>query len=203
MLLGEIDRVDTHFVATKFAALVLPTGTQLVTSMDISRSGNVTTMRWTGVPLRLSGKSILLAYLRVWPWFLGLAWPFLTHYGENVNAIPSSVYYTSLGWFALALLALVPGRLGDGEKRRLRALRGVTQMAVDPKRLTSFGRESLRLDLEPQLSEAKLPMEPRAAMLSARNAPLEVLPLLHAYACASDGAEWREVAEESGRRLSA
>src|SRR5262245_51353123 len=104
MIIGEIDRVGSHYVGTKFFALCIPVSSMYVTNADSRRSGNVTTLTWQGVQIPIVWKSALLGILRAWPWFLGFAWPFVTHWEENVSTIPMSTWLTSVGFFALALL---------------------------------------------------------------------------------------------------
>ena len=141
MMLGEVDRVDGHYIATKFYGLVIPLSSMYVTSESSSRRANVTTMSWEGVPVRFNVKSALLAYPRTWLWVLAAAWPFVTHYGENINDVPSSTYWTMAGMAATALFfAFVPGRLSAREKARLRVLGRVTGLNLDPKKLSGWTR---------------------------------------------------------------
>lgn len=62
MMLGEVDNVDGHYIATKFYGLCIPARSMYVTSYSSERRGNVTSMSWGGVPVKLNVKSILLAY---------------------------------------------------------------------------------------------------------------------------------------------
>ncbi|HZS39048.1 MAG TPA: hypothetical protein VFF06_19590 [Polyangia bacterium] len=202
MMLGVIDEVDGHFVATKFLALLLPTGSMYVTKQTFSRSGNVSSMSWEGVPIPFQWKSAALAYPRVWLWFLGVAWPFLTHWGENVSRVPSSAYYTSLGMFAAALLALIPGRPSAREKNRLRALGVATGMRLDPKRLYPATREVARGELEDELKQASLPTTPKECA-AAGALPRELVARVYAFACYSaacasgaEADEWRAAAAQ-------
>ncbi len=196
MMLGEVDNVDGHFIATKFHALLVPTGSMYVVDQASSRSGNVTTMTWSGVPVKFNVKSALLAYPRVWLWMLAFAWPFLTHYGESLSSTPMSCWYTMGGMVAVAVLAHVPGRLSEREKKRLRILGEVTGMRLDPSKLMPWTRESKRDVLEHQLREMGIDTTPDGVSRACVDASPEVLSLLYGYArYAGDDADWRRVAD--------
>ncbi len=202
MMLGVIQSVDGHFVATKMFAFLIPSGSMYVTSMNVSRYGNRTTISYQGIPIRTQWLSVVLGILRVWPWFLGFAWPFLLAWGKNVNAVPSSVYYAALGWFALALLALIPGRLSKSQKELRRRLGEVTGMKLDPSLLLPGTRETTRYDLERRMKEASLPLTAPECAKAAAELPVDVLPLLYAYArYAGDGPDWRAVSNIASQRL--
>lgn len=195
MMLGEVDNVDGHYIATKFHGLVLPSSSMYVTSSSSERQGNVTTMRWSGVPVKLDWKSVVLAYPRVWLWFLALAWPFILHYGKNVNDVPTSTWVTMGGFVALAILAHIPGRLSAKEKERLRVLGRVTGLRVDPSKLMSWDRMSKREFLEAELGKAGVTMTPEGVLAASEGAPPEILDALYTYCCyAGDGRDWRDPA---------
>jgi hypothetical protein len=196
MLLGEVDRVDDHYIATKFLGLLIPVSSMYVTSSSSSRRGNVSTLSWEGVPVRFNVKSALLAYPRVWLWFLAAAWPFLTHYGENVNDVPASTYWTMGGMVATALFfAFVPGRLSAREKARLRVLGRVTGLKLDPSKLVGWTRVAKLDFLRDQLEKAGVASSPEAVLAAAQGAPAEVLDVLYTFACYSgDGRDWRDTA---------
>jgi hypothetical protein len=195
MMLGEIDRVDDHYIATKFVGLVIPASSMYVTGYSSSRRGNVTTMTWTGVPIRFNLKSAALGLPRVWLPFLALAWPFLTHWGENVSHMPSSLWYQMAGIFVAGLLFHVPGRLSEREKARLRVLRDVTGLAMDPAKLQPMSR-TLRLDeLEDRVKKLGIDATPEGVAAAAKDAPAQALPLLYTFACYSrDEPAWRDAA---------
>jgi hypothetical protein len=201
MILGEIDRVGSTYVGTKFFALSIPVGSMYVTNADSHRSGNVTTMTWQGVPIPIVWKSALLGILRVWPWFLGFAWPFATHWEENVSSIPTSTWLTSVAFFAVALLSLVPGRLSPAERGKLEVLRTVTGMALDPRRLGRWTREGTLEQLRHDATRLGLALDAEAARAALAELPHAVLPHLYALACYSEGASWREVADACAARM--
>ncbi len=182
MMLGEVDRVGTHYIATNFIALCIPTGSMYVTKTDYSRSGNVSRMSWQGVNIPLDWRSALIAYPRVWLWFLALAWPFLTHWGENVSNTPRSVWYTSLAMIVFAILAHFPGRLSKAEKARLQTLGEATGLRIDPKRLSPLTRMQVRDDLEPKLRDASLPVTADGIRTASPSLPRELRAQLYAFA---------------------
>ncbi|MBX3196615.1 MAG: hypothetical protein KF894_00560 [Labilithrix sp.] len=51
MMLGRVDDVDGHYVATKFHGLIFPTSSMYVVGETYSRSGNVSTMTLVGLAL--------------------------------------------------------------------------------------------------------------------------------------------------------
>lgn len=201
MMLGEVDRVDDHFIATKFHALLIPGGSMYVTHQDRTRSGNVTTMSWSGVPIKFNWKSAALAIPRVWLWFLAAAWPFITHYGAHVSKTPNSTWFTMLGFVVVALLLQLPGRLSAAEKDRLRILGRVTGMRIDPAKLQPMTRTIECDNLEASLSQAGIVTTPQGLLAAADSASPAVLGALYTYArYAGDSREWRDAAEALWKR---
>ena len=204
MMLGEVDRVDDHFIATKFVGLLLPVSSMYVTSVSSSYSGNRSTMTWSGVPVRFNFKSAALAYPRVWLHFLAVAWPFITHWGQNVNAMTTKDWLPSIAMIAVGLLALIPGRLSEREKRRLRVLGSVTGLSLDPSKLQSFTRETRLQFLEDTARARGLPTTAEGCAAAAKDAPREALPLLYTLArYAGDTPAWRAAADAVLARLEA
>lgn len=196
MMLGRVDEVDGHYVATRFLALVIPTGSMYVTSESSARRGNVTTMSWQGVPIRIHLRSVALAYPRVWLPFLALAWPFILHWGENVSSTPPSTWLTSLAFIAVSALSHVPGRLSEEEKARLRVLGSVTGMRLDPARLHVMTREAKRDALADLMTKGGLPTGAEDIVAVLEDIPTPALPLVYGYCrYAGDDATWRECAE--------
>src|SRR4051812_32065737 len=115
MMLGEVDNVDGHYIATKFYGLFIPASSMYVTAYSSERSGRTTRMSWSGVPVKLNAKSALLAYPRVWLWILAIAWPFLTHWGENVNDTPRSTWITAGLFIVLAIASNFVGGVSKQE----------------------------------------------------------------------------------------
>jgi hypothetical protein len=202
MMLGVIHSVDGHFIATKLFAFLIPSGSMYVTDMQVSRYGNRTQIAYQGIPIKTQWLSVILGIVRVWPWFLGFAWPFLLAWGQNVNAVPSWIYYSALGWFALALLALIPGRLSKKDKSLRRHLGELTGMRLDPAQLLPGTRETTKYELERRMTDASLPITAAECEKAAATLSPDVLPLLYAYArYAGDEADWRAVADAAAQRL--
>jgi hypothetical protein len=202
MMLGVIHSVDEHFIATKMFALLFPSGSMYITSASVSSYGGRTQIDYQGIPIKTQWLSIILGILRVWPWFLGFAWPFLLAWGKNVNAVPSWIYYSALAWFALALLALIPGRLSQKDKNLRRHLGELTGMKLDPSQLLPGTRETTKFDLERRMKEASLPITAAECEKAAATLSPDVVPLLYAYArYAGDDADWRAAAHAAAQRL--
>jgi hypothetical protein len=197
MLLGEVDRVDDHFVATKFHALLLPAGSMYVMHQDASRQHNVTTLTASGVNIQFHWKSAVLGIARVWPWFLAAAWPFAFHYGQSVSAVSNSTWATMTGFVFVALLAHWPGRLSEAEKHRLRILGRISGLRIDPAKLQPISRIFQRDNLEAKLATLGVRVDPEGVLAAANGASPDALDVLYTYACyAGDSREWREVANK-------
>jgi hypothetical protein len=202
MMLGYVDRVDDHVIATKFEFLLIPTGSMYVTGESSERHGNRTTFSWSGVPILFNWKSAALAYPRVWLWFLAFAWPFLTHYGENVDSMTWKDWMAPLGMVVAAILSQFLGRLPEREKKRLRVLGSVTGLRIDPSKLNRFTRETKRQIMEDAFTKAGMPIEADACEKLAATAPAEELPLLYAFTRYSgDGPAWRAASSAVLARL--
>lgn len=197
MMLGEVDNVDGHYIATKFYGLCIPSSSMYVTSYSSSRSGNRTTMTWGGVPVKLNWKSILLTYPRVWLWFVFFGYPFVTHYGQNLDSLTTFDKVAEVLFVVVAIGAHFVGRLSKAEKARLRILGKVTGMRMDPKKLTKWTREEKREFWEKELGKLGVPTTPDGLRAFAASAPPDVLGVLYTFACYSgDGPDWRGVAAE-------
>lgn len=195
MMLGQIDEVDGHYVATKFAALSIPTGSMYITAESYSRRGNVSTHTWEGVPIKLQWKSALLAYPRVWFPFLAIAWPFLMHWGQNISATTTSTWLTSGAFIVASALSHLPGRLSDATKARLRLLGTVSGMRLDPAKLPPYTREHKRDFFAELMVKGGLPTAPDAIVAVLEDIPTPALPLVYAFARYSgDDPTWRECA---------
>lgn len=204
MMLGVVDEVDGHYIATRFAGLLIPLSSMYVVSSSSERSGNVTTTTWEGVEVKFNWKSAVLAYPRVYLPMLSLAWPFITHWGENVNDIPRSTWITAAALFVSAFLFLIPGRLSAREKSRLRVLRQATGMALDPSKLHDERRMGELFAMTDTLKRANLPStyEGLAPLIEAL--PAAALPTVYAFSVYSaDDPRWAELGARAYARIEA
>ena len=201
MILGRIDEVDGHYVATKFVALLVPTGSMYVTGEKTSKSSRGLAMTWSGVPVRFNWKSVTLAYARVYLPVLGVAWPLLTYWGQNVATIPKYVWVISLALVVASFLFLLPGRLPEPEKARLRLLGSITGMRIDPGKLRETTRHMKRDSLCDLMEKGGLPSTPDDIIAVLDDIPGPALPLVYAYACyAGDDEAWRTCAAQVHER---
>lgn len=198
MMLGEVDNVDGHYIATKFYGLCIPASSMYVTSYSSHRSGNRTTMTWGGVPIKLNLKSVLIAYPRVWLWFLAFAWPFITHYGENVNDIPVTTWWTMGAFVVLAIAShFVVGRLSAKEKRRLRIFGKITGLRIDPSKLMKWTREEKREFWDKELTKIGITTTTEGIRKAITTSPPDFLQVIYTFCCYSgDDGEWRQIANE-------
>jgi hypothetical protein len=195
MMLGAVDRIDGHYIATKFVALCIPTSSMYVTGEDVQRYGNVTRYTWSGVPVKLNLKSLALAYPRVWLPFLVLAWPFIQHWGKRLDDISRATLLEMGAMVAATVLAHLAGRLPEKEKARLRVLGKVTGLNLDPSKLHPIARVSRSEALAERAEKLGLPVTPEGVRAALPEMPAEALPFLYALArYQGDGAEWREAA---------
>ena len=204
MMLGYVDRVDDHVIATKFEFLLIPVSSMYVTGESSERHGNRTTFGWSGVPIRFNFKSAALAYPRIWLWFLAFAWPFLTHYGENVESMTWKDWMPPLAMIVAAILSNFVGGLSRREKSRLRVLGERTGMKIDPSKLNGFTRETKRQILEDAMTAVELPLTPEECARVAASAPTEALPLLYTFTRYSgDSPAWRAASSVALARIEA
>jgi hypothetical protein len=201
MMLGRVDEVDGHYIATKFVALLVPTGTMYVTGEKSSKATRGITMTWSGVPIQWNWKSLGLAYARVYLPVLGVAWPFVTHWGENVATIPKYVWVVSVALVAASFLFLIPGKLPEEEKARLRILGSITGMRIDPGKLREATRQVKRDSLGALMEKGGIPTTPDDIIAVLDDIPGPALPLVYAYACyAGDDEAWRACAAQVHER---
>jgi hypothetical protein len=195
MMLGAVDRVDGHYIATKFLGLLLPTESMYVTGESSERYGNVTRFTWSGVPVKLNWKSVALAYPRVWLPFLVPAWPFVMHWGKSFDAISRSTLLTMAAMVVATVLAHLAGRLPEREKARLRVLGQATGLNLDPSKLHPITRMARSEAMADRAEKLGLPTTLEALQTALPDLPGEALPLLYAVArYAGDDAAWRGAA---------
>jgi hypothetical protein len=191
MMLGRVDDVDGHFVATRFVAFLVPTECVYVASPG-ARATRAETTIGNGMRIQTDWRSVALAYARVW---------------LPALAIMSLVAQVALGRVALATWIITPillgisvlsyriGELPDKEKARLRALGTVTGLRIDPTKLLPATREVKRDLLAGLMTKAGIPLTPAELMSVIDDIPMPAMPLVYAYACYSgDAQEWRDCA---------
>jgi hypothetical protein len=191
MMLGRVDDVDGHYIATKFVAAAIPTESVYVTPMA-ARASQVT----SAAPLKVKTdwRSIGLGWARVWLPVFAITSPVLQlilFHTVNVITIISSLLVG-----ACAVAAFRAGKLPEAEKARLRLLGTVTGLRVDPSRLPDAFRATKRDTLGDLMEKGGIPMTPAEILSVIDDIPVPAMPLVYGYACyAGDDLEWRECAE--------
>lgn len=191
MILGRIDEVDGHFIATRFAAGLVPLG-----SVYVARRGSRSTLPGggAGLPIRRDARSIIVGYGRVWAPVLAVAMPAASAFGGHV---PLVVWLTSVLLVTLAFAAWRSGRLGDEELAHLRLLGTVTGLKIDPSRLTPQMREAKRDSLGALMEKGGIPMSADGILSVIDEIPLPAMPLVYGYCrYAGDDETWRAVATQ-------
>lgn len=188
MMLGRIDEVDGHFVATRFVALAVP-----LECLYVSTSGaRPPAEAPRRVRIRTDWRSISLAYGRVWLPVMALALPIIEAIVDRVR--PATVVL-SVVMLAVSILAHRSGRLSEKEKAQLRVLGTVTGLRIEPARLRPSMREIKRASLGDLMDKAGIPMTPATILSVLDEIPLPALPLVYGYARYSgDDPEWRACA---------
>lgn len=189
MILGRIDEVDGHAVATRFVAGLVPTG-----SVYIARTGLRSTLPGGGEGIAIPSdlRSILVAYGRVWLPVLAVVLPVaLAIHG----GIPSLTYVASALFAAVAFASWRAGKLGDEELAHLRLLGTVTGLKIDPSRLSPQMREAKRDSLGDLMDKGGIPMTPEGIESVIDEIPTPALPLVYGYCRYSgDDDAWRSCA---------
>lgn len=189
MMIGRVDEVDGHFVATKFVALAVPTECVYVPNKG-PRATN--TGASEGVRIQTDWRSVALGYGRVWLPVLAIAFPLAEGIFDHVHA---ATIVLSIGMLAVSVLAYRSGRLSEKEKARLRVLGTVTGLRIDPSKLQPNMREIKRASLGDLMEKGGIPMTPAEILSVLDEIPMPALPLVYGYACyAGDAPEWRECA---------
>lgn len=189
MILGRIDEVDGHFVATRFLAGALPLETFYVSEVGKLTHAGANPM----IRIRTDWRSVGLGYARVWAPVLALALPIAGVAAGGAVVFASLVVSAVL--IAAAVLAHKSGRLGEEEKARLRLLGTVTGLRIDPARLEPHTREIKRDLLGGLMEKGGIPILPYEILSVLEDIPAPALPLVYGYACYSgDDGEWRDCA---------
>ncbi len=177
MIVGRDDEVDGHYVGTRLAALVIPSGASYVGDR-------------AQLPIRSTAGSLVLGAARVWVPVAAVAWPFL--FGWALHA-----------WVEAAVLAVVsfvlhrPLELSDEEKKKLRLLGSQTGLRIDPSRLLPATRKAKLEMLGALIDKGGLAPDPEWLVLVLEEIPGPALPLVYAYArYAGDGPPWSSCAQK-------
>jgi len=193
MMLGRVDDVDGHFVATRFVAFLVPTECVYVASPG-TRATNAETNIGSGMRIQTDWRSVGLAYARVWLPALAIS--------LLVAQLAISGHVATVTWVAIpfllgiSVLAHRMGELPPREKARLRVLGTVTGLRIDPSRLLPGTREVKRDLLGDLMAKAGIPLTPAELMSVIDDIPMPAMPLVYGYACyAGDDHEWRQCAD--------
>ncbi len=191
MIVGRVDEVDGHFVATRFVALAVPTECLYVPNKGggarATKSGGS-----EGVRIQTDWRSVGLAYARVWLPIVAVALPIAEGLFDRVHA---PTVLLSLVLIGVSVLAHRSGRLSEKEKARLRVLGTVTGLRIDPSKLQPNMREVKRASLGDLMEKGGIPTTPADILSVLDDIPGPALPLVYGYACyAGDDPEWRDCA---------
>lgn len=187
MILGRVDEVDGHFVATKFVAGAVPTEC-LYISHDGKRDA-------PGVRIRPDIRSITLGYTRVWLPIVAIVAPVIQWLKDG--AVAPATLVVSIVLVAMAISAFALGRLPEPEKVRLRMLGTVTGFRLDPARLHDRTRTVKRDQLGELMEKGGIPTTPEEIVSVIDDIPVPAMPLVYGYACYAGGQDdpaWRECA---------
>ena len=195
MMMGRIDEIDGHFVATRFIAMLVPAECVYISNVTRPSRPDAGAPPPTRnlVPIRFDWRSVGLAYARVWLPAIALGIPL-------VQVVRGS--FSFLTWlFSLVLIAVCVGahkwgRLTEQEKARLRVLGTVTGLRIDPAKLRDTTRNIKRDSLGDLMDKAGIPLASVEILAVLEDIPQPALPLVYGYACyAGDDPEWRACAE--------
>jgi hypothetical protein len=189
MMLGRVDEVDGHYVATKFFAFVIPTGCMYIPHED-PRS---TKPGFGGeVRLRMDARTVGIAYARIWFPIVAFALPVASALQGGFPAISMAVGALLV---AVSIAAWRSGSLTDAEKQRLRLLGTVTGLRLAPARLQPQMRETKRESLGALMEKGGIPLTPDGILSVIDDIPVPALPLVYGYArYAGDTPDWVECA---------
>lgn len=186
MILGRVDEVDGHFVATRFVALAIPTASLYVAPKGARPAGE-------GLPIRTSFRSIAAGYARFWFPILAVTAPFAQAVSGHVGVAT---------WVASAVLlvgagaAYRSGRLPEEQKARLRLLGTVTGLRIDPHRLRPTTRDLKLASLGGLMDKAGIPTTHDGILSVLDTIPGPAMPLVYGYArYAGDDADWQNCAD--------
>ena len=190
MMIGRVDEVDGHFVATRFVALAVPTE-----CLYVSRKSPRSTIAGSTsqeVRIQTEWRSVALGYGRVWLPVLAVALPIVQ---AGFGKVHATTWLLSAVLLALSAYAHRLGKLPEREKARLRVLGTVTGLRIDPSKLRPATREAKRAQLADLMTKGGIPTTAEGILSIVEDIPTPALPLVYGYACyAGDDAEWRSCA---------
>jgi hypothetical protein len=190
MMLGRIDDVDGHFVATKFFLFFVPTRSVYMAADDprSTQPGFV-----GGIGIRLDARSVALGYARTWLPVLAIAMPALQ---AATGGVPLLTWIVSAIFLAGGFAAFRAGSLPEPEKKRLRVLGTITGLRLHPSRLLPSMREAKCDSLGGLMEKGGIPMTAEGIVSVIDDIPIPALPLVYGYACyAGDSPEWMACAD--------
>lgn len=183
MILGRVDEVDGHFVATKFVAGAFPSKSLYIA--EETGRGRVAT------PIRMHWKSVAASYARLHFPILAVAIPLLA--SGNLSA---HVWLTSAVLLTASFLFVLPSQPSAREKERLRMLGSITGFRLHPAKLLPETRASKRDRILELMNKGGLPVSPDGILSVLDDIPGPALPLVYVFArYAGDEPEWQLVAE--------
>ncbi len=192
MMLGRVDEVDGHFVATKFLALTIPVECMYVPRVVTSSRSSATSSLG---PLRVKTdwRSVGLAYARVWFPVLAIVVPLVDVL--VLGGIHVVMLLLSGALAAGSVAAHRSGRLPPEEQARLRLLGTVTGLRIDPTKLQDTTRAVKRDSLGELMEKGGIPTTAEGIVSVIDDIPMPAMPLVYGYACyAGDDPEWRACA---------
>jgi hypothetical protein len=190
MMLGRVDEVDGHFIATKFVAFAIPTECMYIPRVDPRSTFREDEGR---IRIRRDWRSIGLGYARVWLPLLAVALFVAQAAVGNLSVI---TWFVSLSAIGIAIIAHASGRLPESEKARLRLLGTVTGLRLCPTKLNDGTREIKRQLLGELMEKGGIPTTAAGILQVLEEIPLPALPLVYGYVCyAGDTPEWRTCAD--------
>ncbi|MBX3199229.1 MAG: hypothetical protein KF894_13945 [Labilithrix sp.] len=195
MMLGRVDEVDGHFVATRFFAFV-PTECLYVSPKSPRTS--VAGATKDGVRIQTHWRSVGLGFARAWLPAIAIALPIAQIFlgGPQLAMIAMSV-----AMLAGSAFAHRAGRLPETEKARLRVLGTVTGLRIDPSKLQERTREVKSASLGELMDKGGIPMTPEGILSVLDEIPMPAMPLVYGYArYAGDDPEWRACADRCYER---
>jgi len=188
MMLGRVDEVDGHFVATNFVALTVPTKCLYVSR----KSPRSTSGGAQDIHIQTDMRSVALGYGRVWLPVVAVAVPLLQ---ATLGPVHVMTWISSALLLGVSVVAHRSGRLSEEEKARLRVLGTVTGLRIDPSKLHQRTREIKRAVLGELMDKGGIPMTHDGILSVLEDIPMPAMPLVYGYArYAGDTPEWQECA---------
>lgn len=191
MILGRIDEVDGHFVATRFVGVFVPSESFYFGHRS-ARSTN-SEVSSEGLRIQKDWRSISLGYCRFWLPAIAFG---LVLFRAWQGGLDLATGVTSAVLLGTTFLAFRAGRLDEREKARLRLLGTVTGLRVDPSKLRLDTRGVKRDSLGDLMEKGGIPTTPDGILSVLDDIPMPAMPLVYGFArYAGDEPIWQECAE--------